>query len=387
MSVRSQCFGTLCLLFVLAATTVRFDIQTAQGTEPLANVKVSLPIIREISDSEQFIGRTDAAASVDLRSRATGFLEKIHFRAGAMVKRGDLLFEINSKSYRANLEKANAELALAEAQLKRAITEWDRAKGRGDVGKEELGRMEFNKAEADATVRAKKATVELAEVELDWTRIYAPIEGKVGRSTVTEGNLIVADTTSLTTIVSMDPTFVYFDMDERTFLLLSAKLRKGEIRNQKNLEFTAEMGLATDEGSFPYQGKVDFIDNHVKADKGTIQVRAVFPNPKGILLPGLFARVRLLIGNPHKAILVAEQSILSREGKPIVFVVNNNDVIEQKAVKLGSISDGLREVTEGLKAEDQIIVSGVGDLKKGTKVTPVKIDMPNSSSLTNDKSK
>jgi RND family efflux transporter MFP subunit len=333
-------------------------------------VPVSRPVAAEVTDYEDFTGRIEAAQTVDLRARVTGYLVKIAFRAGSAVNQGDLLFEIDPRPYQAELDKAQAEVTRAEARLKRLTADFERAKklmAGGGIGAENFDRIAGDREEAQAALHAAQAARDVAKLNLSFTKVTAPIAGKIGQPALDAGNLVVADTTSLARIVSVDPLFVYFDIDERTFLRLRRTRLADRARGERELEPPVMIGLS-DEDGYPHRGTVDFIDNRVDPTKGTIRCRAAFPNRQGQLLPGMFARVRLATSAPHKALLVPETAIGSDQGRRYVFVVDDRDVLERRPVKLGLSQDGLREVLEGLTAGDRVAV----DLTKARQRTTIR---------------
>jgi RND family efflux transporter MFP subunit len=249
----------------------------------------------EVADHADFTGRTEAAVTVEVRARVTGYLVKVAFKDGAEVKQGDLLFEIDPRPYQAELDRANAALAAAEAHLKRADTELKRAKAlieRSAMSKEDYDKVVGDVDEARAQVAVARASREVANLNLDFTKVTAPVSGRVGRRLVDSGNVVRADGTMLTTIVGKDPMYVYFDVDERTYLDLRRALRDGKVKAAKLEDLPVAVQLANEEG-FPHQGKLDFVDNRADPTKGTIRMRAVLPNADGLLVPGLFAQVRL----------------------------------------------------------------------------------------------
>jgi multidrug efflux system membrane fusion protein len=337
-------------------------------------VQVSQPVAREIADYEDFTGRVEAVQSVDLRARVTGYLVKVSFKPGTTVKAGDLLFEIDPRPYQAALDAANAELARAEAHLKLATANLERAKAllkNATISQEDYNKIVGDLEEAQAAVKAAQANREIHKLNLDYTHVTAPISGKIGLPLLTEGNLVVADKTLLAKIVSTDPVHVYFDVDERTHLRLARLKGKAE----QYMDLPVQMRLS-DEDGFPHRGKVDFVDMQVNPTTGTIRWRAVFANPDDLLKPGLFARVRLTTSAPHKALLVPDQAVLNDQGKRYLFLVNDKNMIERRLVKVGSLHGELRAVTEGLTADDWVVVKVETGLTPGDTVTPKKVEMP-----------
>src|SRR5258707_5145951 len=247
-----------------------------------AIVIVSHPLSETVTDYVDFTGRTDAVESVEIRARVTGFLKKVHFKDGAEVKAGELLYQIDDREYQADLDSATAELAMNQAHQAKATTDLKRTtalRDKGTVSAEEFDRADAAKKEADASVESAKAKQERARLNVEFSTIAAPIAGKISRTEVTEGNLVRSDNTLLTTIVSVDPINAYFDLDERTLLTVRKRMREGKLKVENEEEkIPVEMGLATDDG-YPNHGIVDFVDNRVNPATGTIRLRGVFANP------------------------------------------------------------------------------------------------------------
>jgi RND family efflux transporter MFP subunit len=361
---------TPCLLLLVGETPASDD-------KPAAPIKVEIsqPLAREVVDHEDFTGRTAAVESATIRARVSGMLDKVLFKAGSLVKQGDLLFQLDPRPYQAELDRANAEVVRTEARLKRAAVDAERVKklmeGKS-ITREDYDRALADADEAKASVQVAQAGREAARLNLDFTRIAAPISGRIGRPLLTAGNVVQADTTDLATVVSGDPMFVYFDADERTVLRLRQMIREGKL---KEAGAPVQLGLANEDG-YPRRGVIDFMDNQVSPATGTLQLRAVFPNADQVLLPGLFARVRLATSAPYKALLVPERAINSDQGEKYVFVANDKNVAERRPVKLGSRQDGLRVVTEGITPEDRVIVNSAGGVKDGAAVEPKRVSIP-----------
>jgi multidrug efflux system membrane fusion protein len=346
--------------------------RTADG--PAApEVPVARPVVREVTDYEDFTGRTEAAQSVELRARVTGYLVKVLFQDGAEVKRGDLLFEIDPRPYQAELEKAQALLAASEARLKRVRDLLDR-KG---VGPEERDKIAAELEEAQAGVRVARAGLELARLNLDFTKVTCPIDGRIGRRLLDPGNLVKADETALAKVVSEDPMCAYFDMDERTLLRIRGAVSGGRIKEPLDRTVPVLVGLAGEEGH-PHRGAIDFVNNQVNPATGTITVRAVLPNPRQRLLsPGMFVRIRLAVGGPYKALLVPDRVVLTDQGRKYVFVVDAEGKAQHRRVTVGRLQDdGLRLIAEGLRPEDRVAVGGLKGLRPGLTVQPKEGAVP-----------
>jgi RND family efflux transporter MFP subunit len=349
---------------------------------PPPEVAVSRPVTREVTDREEFAGRTEAVQAVDLRARVTGYVDRVNVKEGGEVKQGDVLFEIDPRPYQAELDRADAEVARAEAHSTRASADFERAKrllANKGISQDEFDHAAADKAEAEASLRAAQAAREAAKLNLSFTRVTAPINGKVGRALLTPGNLAVADKTPLATIVSVDPMGVAFDVDEQSLVRLARLRREDKGKAEKDAEFPVLLALPDNEG-FVHRGKLDGIGVRVDPATGTVRWHAIFANPDGLFLPGMFVQVRVLTGAPHKALLVPESAVGTDQGQPHVFVVTGKDVIEQRPVKLGVTDDRLRVVKEGLTAEDRVVVDMAGGMlrgvRPGTKVKPKEVPPP-----------
>jgi multidrug efflux system membrane fusion protein len=347
----------------------------AAGDSKPPVVEVAQPIARAISDYETVPGRVEAAERVDLRARVTGYLMKINFKPGADVVKGEILFEIDDRPYRAALEAAAARLAVAEAQEKRAEAECARAErlmAAKAIAREEYDGIKASHLEAKAKLIAVAADRAQARLNFEFTKVTAPLAGKIGEPQVTAGNLVKADDTLLARVASVSPVYVFFNLDERTALRVFQLMRE---RKDKDAPIPVLMGRAGDTG-FPNSGKVDFLDNRVDAKTGTIRCRAIFPNADGTLLPGMAARVRLPTSAPYTALLI-DARVVVRYKAPggHVFVVNEKDIVETREVEL-EWHDQLMRVKSGLRAEDRVVVKGAQTLKASMKVQTQRVGMP-----------
>jgi RND family efflux transporter MFP subunit len=334
----------------------------AAEADPAPATAVIRPVVREVTDYQDYTGRTEAVFHVEVRARVSGLLERVHVVPGMTVKAGAPLFEIDPRPYQAKLDQAEALVAQAAAHLARLEADHRRAQRlaeKGNLGREDLDRIEGDRTEAIAALKAAKAAMDLVKLDLDATRLKAPIGGKVGRVFLEPGNLVVADTTPLATLFSTDPALVDFQVDERTVLRSRRLRREGKAGAVIESGLPVRVGLA-DEEDLPWRGKVDVVDGRIDQATGTLRVRASLPNPEGFLLPGMFARVRLDVGAPHKALLVPEGVLTSDQGTRYLFVVGDRDVIERRAVKVGLKHDGFRVVEGGVTSSDRIVVDPRG---------------------------
>ncbi|MCI0462321.1 MAG: efflux RND transporter periplasmic adaptor subunit [Gemmataceae bacterium] len=358
------------------------------ATPPVAQtppppVTVSQPLAREVTDYEDFTGRTEAVESVEVRARVWGYLAKINFKDGTEVKKDDVLFEIDPRPYQADLDQAAARVHVAEAQVKFAEAEYKRnikLRSSGAVSAEDVEKSLAQRDSAKASLASGQADVAQKKLDLDFTKVIAPISGRASRTQITEGNLIQAGATGstlLTTLVSMDPMYAYFDVDERTVLRIQKLIREGKLPSTqvKDAKVPVLLGLANEEGH-PHQGIIDFVDNKVDPSTGTIRVRGVFDNKERILTAGLFVRIRLPIGNPHQALLVTERALGTDQGQKFLYTINDKNEVVFRPVNLGALHDGLRVIAEGLKQGERVIVNGLQRVRPGATVDPKVVDMP-----------
>jgi len=328
---------------------------------PPLPVSVAQVVSRQIVDWDEFTGRIEAVDTVEIRPRVAGYLESVHFREGALVQQGDLLFQIDPREYRAavdvaraNVERAQTRITLAEQELARSEMLIEaRAISREEY---EQRRSELEQATADRA--SARAQLVQAELSLSFARITAPISGRIGAALVKPGNLVNPGQTVLTTLVSVDPVYVNFEADENAYLALRARAPEGASFGSGDLRLPVSVALASDT-DFPYSGELDFVDNQIDPTTGTIRGRAVLPNPDGRLLPGLFARVRLFGSREREALLIHDMAVLTDQDRKFVYVVGANNLAERRDVQLGQLVDGLRVVTGGLDASDRVVVNGV----------------------------
>lgn len=342
-------------------------------------VLVSRPELGDVVDYEEFTGRTQAFRMTEVRARVDGYLDRILFRDGTEVNEGELLFVIDQRPYIAERDRAKA--ALAQAQARLAVLDANFARATKNYSARTISREEFDKAsgdrmEAEASVGVAQANLDLAKLNLSYTEVKALIGGRISRRMVDIGNLVKTDQTMLTTIVALDPIYVYFDIDERTLLRLRRLIEEGKMRSREQGELPVLLALS-DETDFPHKGVIDFSENALDAGTGTLRVRATVANPKPkpprttrFLSPGMFVRVRLPVGEPHRAILVDEAAIGTDQGRKYVYVVNSNDEVVSRSIKVGSLHHGKRLISEGLSVKDRVIVNGLQRVRPGAKVDP-----------------
>jgi RND family efflux transporter MFP subunit len=366
-------------LAALAVGCESSSADTAPSTAP-APVTVSQPIVRNIVDDVEFTGRTAAAETVDVRARVSGFIDKVDFVDGSEVQAGQILFQIDVRPFQAALEQAQAQLDGANAQLKKAVAELSRADSliaRKVITPQDYDQQVAAKAQAQASVEGYEAGVTTAKLNVEFATVKAAISGQIGRALVTRGNLVNADTTQLTTIASVDPIYVYFDPDERTLLRLKEMVRQGKAKLGPGDRIPVFVGLS-DESGYPHEGLIDFSNNTVNPSTGTIQVRGVFKNPKPpagqrALFPGLFARVRIPVGDPRPALLITDRAIGTEQDQKFVYVVDAEHKVVFRSVQIGRLVDGMRVIEEGLKPDDWVIVNGLQRVRPGAIVDPQQL--------------
>lgn len=340
---------------------------------PPPEVEFCTPSYREVTDREDFTGQTEAVKTVEIRARVTGYLKAVHFRHGGEVKQGDLLFEIDPPYYQAEADRAGGVVAEAEAREMRMNQDYERAKklhGNGVITKEQFDLAAGDLAQAAGTLRAARAALKIAEVNLGYCKVKSPIDGRMSRSYLDPGNLVKSDDMILSRVVSQNPMWVYFDLDERTMLRLRRLAQKGEINTVETAKLPVFMALA-DEQTYGHQGQLDFEDNRLDPSTGTLRVRGVFDNKDRLLAAGMFVRVRLPIGEPHKALLVPEQALGTDQGQKFIYVIKGDDEIEYRVVQVGKLHDRQREIIQGLSADERVVVTGLQRVRPGIKVKPL----------------
>lgn len=349
---------------ILLAAVLVAGCGSAASTDmmpPPPEVSVAPVVARDVRQWDEFVGRIEAVESVELRPRVSGYIDRVAFVEGSEVAQGDLLFVIDQRPYRAALAQAEAELARATTQATLARSEAARARRLAEaraISAEELDQREAAAAQAGAAVAAAEAAVAVAQLNFDFTEVRSPIAGRAGRAFVTAGNLAQADATLLTTVVSLDPVYAYFEGDEHAYLRYNAMDRNGGRQSSRRARNPVRVGLS-DEVGYPHEGEMDFMDNRVDPHTGTIRARAVLSNADRIFTPGLFARIQLLGSDTFRALLIDDKAVLTDQDRKFVYVVGADGTAQRRDVQLGRIVDGLRIVESGLQEGDQVIVNGV----------------------------
>lgn len=372
------------LILVAVLSGCGADEKSKPATAPPPEVTVSQVVSRDVTDFAEYTGRTDAVATVDIRARVTGYLTEVKFTDGQEVKAGDLLFQIDPRPFQAALENAQGQKAQWVAKLAQAkadVQRYEKLVPTGAATQQDLDKATANMGEATAAIQSAEAAIDRAQLDLEFARITAPISGRISRAQITPGNLVRGDNELLTTIVALDPIYVYFDVNERDLLRFQARGRAArgaaasqpDVRTQK---IPVQLGLASEPG-YPHEGLIDFADNRVNPATGTVRLRGTFDNAKRIFSPGLFARVRVPISDSYRAVLVAERAIGIDQGVRYVLSVDDKNIVTRQFVELGPLQDdGLRVITSGLKPDEWLVVNGLQRARPGKPVTPQRAEMP-----------
>ena len=374
LSLRHLVLVGSCSLVLTSSLT---GCKHAPGTKALSPVAVEVAAVvpKPIRLSDEFNGRVASINSVEVRARVTGYVDKVAYREGDSVKQGDLLFIIDPRPYRDALESAKASLereraaaAFAGIQSKRA----EALNASKAISLEEYQNRDSDLSQSAARVHEAEAAVATAELNLSFTEVRSPVDGRTSRAQLTRGNLAQADQTVLTTIVSQDPLYVYFDCDEQSYLRFQARAHRGNGVSSAN---PVHVALANESG-FPHVGRIDFLDNEVNPSTGTIRARVILPNPEQLLTPGLYARVQLESTGTVQALLIDDKAILTDQNQQYVYVVGPGSVAQRKNVVTGGMADGLRLIQSGLASGDRVIVSGLQQIYfPGAPITPKDVAM------------
>ncbi len=373
--------GTAAVALALATLVASCGQGEAQkkagGPPPAPTVVVAKPVQRKVVDFDEYVGRFAAVSSVEVRARVSGYLDSVHFKDGQMVKQGDLLFTIDKRPFQYTLDQARANLLTAKSNL--AYAESDLKRGQSLVKEHTITEQIFEQRSqsfrnAQAAVTASQAALHQAELDLQFTELHAPIDGRIGARQVSPGNLVVGGNvpspTLLATIVSTDPIYFEFTFDEASYLRYERLAKDGGDVASRGGGVKVALKLI-DEKGFPHEGHMDFVNNVINTSTGTILARAVFKNPKGVLTPGMFGRLRVPASSPHEALLVPDAAVGSEQTEKYLLLVGPDDKVKQQVVTLGQLTpDGLRAVETGLKPDDRVIVEGLMSARPGQKVKP-----------------
>jgi multidrug efflux system membrane fusion protein len=406
---------------LLTAAIMGCKPKTRAETNEVPVVPVSRPVQRVVTDYVDFTGRTDAVHSVNIIARVTGYLVQMPFKEGSEVKAGETLFEIDPRPYQAQFDQASSQVDLDQAQLDLAKTTLTRYQTLartmpGAVSEQALDQYKAAVAEAEARVVAQKKSLEVYKLNKEFTRVVSPIDGQVSRYYLTLGNLVNQDQTLLTTVVSLDPMYVYFDMDESTLLRIRKAIREGKVAPPADGQLSLLLGLQNEDG-FPHRATVDFVNNQVNSTTGSITIRAIFSNPMllpqgegpgaagakdspaekvspaakaslpgvasptrlvpRLFSPGMFVRVRLPIGQPHQSLLVIDRAVQSDQGLKYIYVLDAQNTVQMRSISTGSLQeDGLRVVEGQIKPDDWVVVGAIQQVRAQMAVKPDQRPMP-----------
>jgi RND family efflux transporter MFP subunit len=333
-----------------------------------------IPQTHQVTDHEDFTGNTKAIQTVRITARVSGYLDKVNFTEGAIVNKGDVLCEVDPRPYQASYDSAVGKVHLAEAVLKQAKADNSRAKGLGDtpgaISQQDRDKYEATEEQARATLETVTADMATSGLLLSWTKVLAPFTGRISQRSVDPGNLVVADNTVLTMLVTEDPIYAEFAVDEHTLLRVRRLNEKNKVKSMQDTRPEVQLGL-TDETDFPHKGKIDFEDNQLQSQTGTLMLRGTFPNADRLLSPGMFVRIRLPIGEPHDSLIVPEEALGTDQGRKFVYVIDDKNLAQYRSVTVGAAyGEGMREITDGLKPGERVVVTGLQRVRPGNPVTP-----------------
>lgn len=360
---------------LLGLTGCEQKTPTSSSSPPAPTVTVAAVTQTDIVEWDEFTGRTEAVQSVEVRPRVAGYIREVRFQSGQLVRKGDVLFVIDPRWHEADYNRLQAEAERMRVQLENAKREADRTANlltnraiSAEEGEARIARFE----EAKAALTAAEAARDYARLDLEFTQVRAPIDGRVSRALITEGNYVSGGSgagTVLTTIVSVDPVYVYADVDEDSLLKFNALVAAGKIETNADGHMPVQLQLA-DEKDFPHQGYIESFDNHLDENTGSIILRAVFSNPDGRMVPGLFARIRLPVSGRHPAFLVADRAIGTDQARKYVLTLTATNTVAYQTVELGPEVEGKRIIRSGLHDGDRIVVNGLQRVRSGMAVTP-----------------
>ncbi|WP_404286032.1 efflux RND transporter periplasmic adaptor subunit [Microvirga sp. RSM25] len=366
------------VLFSWFAAASLASAQGGPAPPPPPQVTVAKPLVKDIVERTDFIGRFEAIDQVDIRARVSGYLDKVHFQDGTFVKAGDLLFTIDPRPYRNELEQAQSAVTSSQVRLEFAQSDLDRAeqlRRSGNITDQVYDQRRQAFLTAKAELDRAQAALRQAQLDVEFTQIKSPLSGRISRKLVSEGNLVNANETILTNVLSLDPIQFYFDVDERSFLAFSRQTHGGTNTSANGETNEVELTL-TDERLGTRKGQLDFVDNRLDSASGTIRVRAVFENKDRFLTPGLFGRVTVGASDPYKGILLPDEAIGSDQDRRVVYVVGENNIVNLKPVRIGPRIDGYRVIRDGLTGNETVVVNGLVRARPGAPITPQMTTLP-----------
>lgn len=368
------------LLMQLLGCTKPSENQAADEQMPAPKVKIAQPLQKEVLEWDEYTGRIEAIETVEVRARVDGYLDKVNFKAGDKVKKGDLLFVIDPRPYRAELNRAVGELERAKARLELAKNDLQRAehlRRAKAISEEEYDTRSKGQREASAAVRSAEAAAQTARLNLEFTEIRAPISGRIGRELVTPGNLVSGGGgggTLLTIIVSVDPIYVYVDADERAVLKYRRLAEAGKRSNARETRIPAKLALL-DEAEFVHVGYIDYIEPRMDPNTGTLRARGVFDNPNELLSPGFFARLRVPGSAPYQGLLIPERAIGTDQGQKFVWIAKDDGSVEYRRIVPGAATGRMRVISEGLQPGDWVVIEGIHKLRPDTRIEAERIPL------------
>ncbi len=368
--------NSLTKLFLLILVLVSLGCGKGDSTPPASEVTVSKPIVQEVIEWDEYSGRLESPKTAEISPRVSGVIVSAPFQEGGLVKEGDVLFKIDDRSYKAELLSKNADVARAEAlttQSQLNYNRYQKIKDSKAISAEDYDQALATLKQSQAQLASAKAAQEIAKLNLEWTEVTAPISGRVSKKLVTEGNLVSASqTTPLTTITSIDPLYCYVNIPERTFLKYQENSLRRKEQNNSEGKTVSTLKLEN-EKSFSRTGEIDFIDNHVDPNTGTVQIRGVIPNNDHSLSTGLFARMRVPASLPYKALLIPDVAVGTDQTAKFVYVITEENKVEFRKVEIGVLFGKLRKIEKGLNENERVIVNGLQRAKPGVIVQPKEV--------------
>lgn len=371
VKLRHVAAGFVAFFAIVAAPSV-----LAQQEPPV--VTVAKPVVKDIIEDDEFVGRFEASEDVSIRSRVSGYLDKVHFKDGAMVSQGDLLFTIDRRPYQAAFDAAKSQVDVATSLLEFTKTQLERAEQLAKSGNLSTSVLDDRRREflsAQGQHQGAEAALRNSSLDLEFTEIKAPLAGRIGRRLVSPGNLVQPDQTLLTTIVAIDPIDFFFDIDERTYFDYARNARERGVSMQEGGGLDVTVRLADAKAS-EFSGKLDFAENRLDQGTGTMRVRARFDNKEGVLQPGMFGRINVRGSAQHKGILLPDQAVGADQNRRIVFVVDDKGLVSAKQVRTGPRIDGYRVIRDGLTGEETVVVNGLVRVRPGVTVKPEMTTLP-----------